>query len=183
MLSRQTQDDQINRMVTYTSTLGAALQQMIVNGEDPSTLYSSLSLKKPGDAGFETAPNNFKIYHPLGGGITYQSASAPDANAVATNYSINAGAIITGVGATDAAIGDIVFTANVSNATYCARINQVLLNSSTVPTMDGATFTNLFGGTTVTITGGNCASCVNTARLCVSNGTNAWGFYSALFPG
>lgn len=188
VLSRQTEDDQINRMITYTSTLTAALQQMVVNGEDPTAIYSNLSLLKPGDVNFETGPSptyhRFEIFHPLGGGVTYQSASSPDPNAVATNYQINTGAIITGVGATDATIGDIVFTANVSSATYCSRINQILSNSATVPVMDSATFTSLFGAATVTINAGNCVSCVNVPRLCVSNtGATAWGFYSALLPG
>jgi hypothetical protein len=185
VLSRQTQDDQINRMITYAGTLSAALQQMTINGEDPFALYSTLSLLKPGDAGFETAPNNLKIFHPLGGGITYQSASSPDPNAVAAGYNINASSVITGVGDTtnNPGKGDVIFTANIASASYCARINQILTNSSTVPVMDSATFTSLFGGATVTVTAGNCASCVNAARLCVSNtGATAWGFYSALFP-
>ncbi len=183
VIPRQTQDDQINRMLTYASALGSALQQMVVSGENPLTLYSSLSLLKPGDAGFETSPNNLKIYHPLGGGITYQSASSPDTNAIATNFNINAGSIITGVGATNT-IGDIVFVATVSSAAYCARINQILYNSAAVPTMNSATFTSLFtNNTTVTVNGGNCASCVNMKQYCVTNGSGAWGFYAALLPG
>ncbi len=183
ILPQQTIDDQINRTITYASALGGAVQQMAVNGENPATLYSSLSLLKPGDANFETAPNNFKIYHPLGGGITYITASSPDPNAVATSFSINPGAIITGVGATDAVIGDIVFTAKISAANYCAETNKILNGSTTVPTMDSATFTSLFGGTTVTVTSGLCAACVNKARLCVTDGSSHWGFYAALFPG
>src|SRR5689334_13018832 len=63
-LSRQVRDDQISRMLVQVGALGSALHQMVADGEDPATLYSNLSLLKPGDAGFETAPNNFKIYHP-----------------------------------------------------------------------------------------------------------------------
>lgn len=184
IIPSQTRDDQINRTISYASTLALAIQQMTITGADPATLYTDLSVLKPGDAGFETGSNAFKIYHPLGGGITPLSASAPDATAVATNFSINKTAIITGVGATDVTTGDVVFTANISAASYCARMNQIITGSTTVPAMDTAAFNKLFTATTVTIDAAACASCVNKARLCVSNsGATAWGFYSALFPG
>lgn len=184
ILPQQTRDDQINRTVTYASTLAMALHQMVMNGEDPASLYTDLSVLKPGDASFETGSNAMKIYHPLGGGITPLDASSPEANAVATGYGINKGAIIAGVGATDATVGDVVFIAKVANASYCARFNQILTGSSTVPAMDTTAFNSLFGGATVTINAAACASCVNQARMCVSNtGATDWGFYSALFPG
>jgi hypothetical protein len=185
ILPHQTRDDQINRMLTHASTLATALQKMMINGEDAATLYTNLSLLKQGDAGFETSPNNLKIYHPLGGGVEYLSASAPDAEAVATDYKILPGAIVTGVGATDAVVGDILFAATIASEDYCERINQVLTGSATVPAMDSDVFTDLFtDGTAVTLDGTNCASCVNAARLCVTNGaSDEWGFYAALFPG
>lgn len=182
--SKEIRDSQIQGMLDYASALQVALQQMVANGEAPEDLYTDLSLLKPGDATFEDSPTMLKIYHPLGGGITPLDASASDSNAIATDYDINAGSIITGVGATDATIGDIVFTAHISSESYCARINSLLLSSSTVPVLATATFNQLFGGTTTTVNAGNCASCVNKARLCVSNTANtAWGFYEALFPG
>lgn len=184
-LSRQTMDDEISRMLAQTSALGGALGQMIVNGEDAATLYSTLSLLKPGDAGFETAPHNLKIYHPLGGGINYMSGSTSSAAAVATGFNINSGSIVTGVGATDAVTGDILFTAKISSASYCQRINTIVTGSAAVPTLVTANFNTLFtAGTAVTI-GANCApTCANIARQCVSNvEATAWGFYSALLPG
>ena len=185
ILSTQTRDDEISRMQTQAAALGAAIQQMIVNGENPATLYSNLSTLKPGDAGFETSPHNFKIYHPLGGGVDYMSGSTSASSAVATEFGINKSSIITGVGATDAAVGDILFTAKISTAAYCGRINEINTGSATVPVMATATFNALFtAGTTVTLAAGNCASCVRAARLCVSNtGATAWGYYAALLPG
>lgn len=184
-LDRQTQDDEISRMLTQAATLGGAIHQMIVNGEDAATLYTDLSTLKPGDGGFETPPNNLKIYHPLGGGIMYMTASSTRATPVATNFSLNKGSIITGVGATDAAIGDIVFVATISAASYCQRINELTTGSTTVPVMDSAAFDDLFtDDVTVTIDGVNCASCVNVPRLCVSNtGATSWGYYATLLPG
>ncbi len=188
-LSNQIRDDQISRMLSQVGVLDGALHQMVVNGEDAAALYTNLSQLKPGDAGFETAPNNFKIYHPLGGGISYMSSSTTDATAaVATNFNINAASIITGVGATDAVTGDLVFTAKISSASYCQRINQTINGPAGVPpVMATATFDPLFNNpptTTVTVSNANCASCVNMPRLCVSNGgATAWGFYASLFPG
>ena len=184
-VTRQTQDDQISRTLTQASTLGSAVHQMLVNGEDPATLYTNLSQLKPGDTGFETAPNNFKIYHPLGGGVSYMAASSPQASAIATAFNINAASIIKGVGPTDVTVGDIVFTAKIASASACQRINKILNGSTTVPVLTTSTFDALFtAGTTVTVDSSNCASCVNVPRLCVSNtAANAWGFYSVLLPG
>jgi len=182
-LSRQTMDNEISRMLTQTSALGGALNQMIMNGEDAATLYSTLSLLKPGDAGFETSPHNLKIYHPLGGGIAYMAGSAT--GAAATGFNIDSGAIVTGVGATNAVIGDLLFTARISSAAYCQRINTVVTGASAVPTLVTANFNTLFtAGTAVTL-GANCTpTCANIPRQCVSNvETTAWGFYSALLPG
>ena len=193
VLPRQSQDDQINRMLTYASVLGGALQQMVINGEDQNTLYSSLSLLQPGQAGFETSPNNLKLFHPLGGGITYMSATSPDPTAVGTGFNINPNAIITGVGcssgtgcivSTVPATGHIVFGALISTAGYCQRINQIITSSTTVPVMTSGDFTTLFTTSTAVTIGGDCTpSCANTPRLCVSNtGATQWGFYSDLFP-
>jgi hypothetical protein len=186
-LSRQVRDDQISRMLVQVGALGSALHQMVADGEDPALLYSNLLLYKPGDANFETPPNTFKIYHPLGGGISYMASSTPDTTApVATSFGINAPSIITGVGATDAGVGDIIFTAIVSSASYCQRINEMISGTTAMPVMADATFTSLFvTPATVTLNAGNCApGCVNVAQRCVVNTSgNAWGFYAALFPG
>jgi hypothetical protein len=198
-LSKQTSDNQINQMIIYASALGGALQQMATNGENTAALYNNLSLLQPGQAGFETAPSNLKLYHPLGGGITYQAQSAPT-NAVATGYNINPNAIITGVGCSSGtgcivttvpATGHIVFGATISSVSYCEQINNILNGTSLTtvpPVMTTADFNLLFPATppsTTTVTiGADCTpSCANIPRLCVSNtGATAWGFYADLFP-
>ncbi|MBU6475878.1 MAG: hypothetical protein KGL10_05930 [Alphaproteobacteria bacterium] len=184
VVSRQTEDDQINRMITHVATLGQAIGEMAISGAaQPDTLYSTLDLSKPGDATFESGNHALEIYYPTGGGVAYQSASSNSGTPVASGYAIDRGAIIVGVGPTDSGTGDIVFTANVQNATYCARINQIVNGSSAVPTMNAATFTSLFtNGTTVTVDATACASCVNIKQMCVTNGSGAYGFYSALYP-
>ena len=184
-LTRQTIDDGISRVMTQAATLSSALQQLAMNGEDPATLYSTLSVLRPGEAGFETAPSNLKIYHPLGGGVQYMSGSSSGTQTVATDFGINRGSIVTGVGATDAVVGDILFTAKISSAAFCGRINQILNGSTTVPELVTADFDTLFtAGTATTITAANCAACVGAVQLCVSNtGATAWGYYSVLWPG
>lgn len=184
-ITRQTIDDGVSRLLTQAATLEGAVQQLVMNGEDASALYSTLSVLKPGDAGFATSPHNLKIYHPLGGGITYMPGSVSGSETVATDAGINRSSIVTGVGATDAVIGDILFTAKVSTAAYCGRINQILTGSATVPVLATFDFDALFtAGTPVTITAINCANCVNIPKLCVSNTTaDAWGFYASLLPG
>ena len=184
VIVRQTRDDEISRMMAQVGALGGAVHQMLVNGADPATLYSNISTLKAGDAGYNTAPHTYKIYHPLGGGIAHMDASSPTATPMATDFKINPETIITGIGPTDVTIGDIVFTAKVSTAAFCARINELSLNSATIPVMTTSTFDDMFDGTTVTIDGSNCADCVEKPRLCVSNSAGTeWGYYAALLPG
>jgi Tfp pilus assembly protein PilX len=206
VLPRQTSANEINQLITYTSALGGALQQMVTNGENPNTLYCSnscscsssscsggssccgVSLLQPGQAGFETAPSNLKIYHPLGGGITYMSQSSPATTAVAKGYNINPNAIITGVGCSSGTgcPGHIVFGATISSVSYCEQINNILTGTSltTVPPVMNGDFTTLFTTTTAVTVGTDCTpSCANIPRQCVSNaGATSWGFYADLFP-
>ena len=185
-MDRQVIDSEISRMKTQSAALSSALNQMVINGESAETLYSTVSTLKPGDAGYETSPHSLKIYHPLGGGISYMAASSNNISAAyAKNFSINAASIVSGVGKTDVTTGDILFTAIISSAEACQRINETLTGSKTVPVMTTAIFDALFtAGTTVTIDGTNCPSCLKIARICVSNsGATAWGYYESLMPG
>ena len=182
-LLRQAQDDEISRMLTQAATLSSGLQQMVMNGEDAAALYLNLSILKPGDAGFETSPHYLKIYHPFGGGIKYMSSSSGSNSTVATDFKISPASIITGVGATDT-LGDILFTSKISSEALCQKINKILTGSTAVPPiLVTADFDLLFAGTAITITAGNCASCVNIPRLCVSNtAATEWGYYASLLP-
>lgn len=185
VIERQTMDDQISRMITHVSVLGTALLQMVVAGENQSTLYDDLSLVKPGDAGFDTPPHNLKIYHPYGGGVQYMEASIPNtADAAATDFQINTDSIIIGVGETDAVVGDILFTATIASLEFCQAVNRKLTGSGDVPTMLLPNFNALFvTHTTTTVNNGACADCVNTPALCVTDGSGHWGFYASLMPG
>ena len=182
-LSRQAQDDEISRMLTQAAVLSGAIRQMVINGEDAAALYLNLSILKPGDAGFETSPHYLKIYHPFGGGIKYMSSSSGNSSTVATDFNISKASIITGVGATDT-LGDILFSAKISSEALCQKINKILTESTAVPPiLATADFDLLFAGTAVTIAAGNCASCVNIPRLCVSNtAATEWGYYASLLP-
>lgn len=184
-LDREKNNDEISRLINYTSILGMALNQMVINGQEPTTLYSTLSALKIGDAGYDTAPHDTKIFHPMGGGVSYSSASSMSASAIATGYKINKGSIITGVGETDAVVGDVVFVAKISALEHCQTLNTLLTGAATVPVLATATFDALFtAGTTVTVDGTNCADCVNNAKFCVTNtGGTEWGYYAALLPG
>lgn len=185
-----TADEQISRMMTYSGTLAGAISQMIASGARAESIYSTLSVLNPQQAGYETPPHNMKLYHPMGGGMNYvtSTGNSTSSDTVATTFRINPASIVTGVGPTDAVIGDVLFTAVVTSLKACKRINYLLTGQTTAaatPTLATATFTSLFTtGSTVTITAANCPNCVNRAQACVSNTANtAWGFYSTLLPG
>jgi hypothetical protein len=180
-------DEQIARMMTYSGTLGSAVSQMIAGGLRAETVYSTLSLQAPGQAGYETAPHNLKLYHPMGGGMNYMTATGAttSSNTVATTFRVNPASIVTGVGSTDITVGDVLFTAVITSRKACQRINFLLTGASSMPVLATASYTSLFvTGSTVTISAANCPNCVNRGAACVSNTADtAWGFYSTLLPG
>lgn len=184
-LDREKRTDEIAKLINYASMLGMALNQMVINGQEPTTLYTTLSTLKVGDAGYTTAPHDTKIFHPMGGGLSYSSASSMSASAIATGYKINKGSIVTGVGETDVTVGDILFVAKIATVEDCQTINTLITGAATIPVMATVTFDALFtAGTTVTIDAANCADCVNQSKICVQNtGGTAWGYYTALLPG
>ena len=185
IITRQTSDSEINRLIDQATTLQMAVNQMLMNGEDPKTLYSSLSALPPSAAGFETAPHALKIYHPMGGGVKYMAGTSDAADAVATGFNIIPNAIVLGVGPTDAVIGDILFTAKISSADACGKINLKLSGAAAIPVMVNADFNTLFNAEAAIIVNNlNCANCVNITKTCVSNTTgDEWGFYLSLLPG
>ncbi len=181
-------DEQIGRMLTYAGTLANTISQLVIAGARTETLYTLLNVSAPNSGVAYTAgAHNLKLFHPMGGGMNYitETGNPASSSTVATDYKINKTSIITGVGATDVVVGDVVFTAKVTSLKACQRINFLLKGVATVPVLATASFDNLFtNGLTVTVAAGNCASCVNVAQQCVSNtAADAFGYYSVLLPG
>lgn len=185
-LDRQTSDAQISVLLNHASTLGVAVMNLTIQGVEPTSVYQVLSTVKPGDVGFDAEPHQYKIYHPLGGGVGYASSTSnTTSEAMATNFNINKESIIMGVGRSDAIVGDVLFTAKIVSSDYCKTINKKISGTTALPEMDNDTFDSLFNNNeTVTIDSSNCTNCVNVSGICVRNSSDSqWGFYSALFPG
>ncbi len=186
VIERQTMSDEISRTMAQVSLLSSSLLQMVINGENEATLYSDLITLKPGDVGFEVSPHHLKIYHPYGGGVKHMEASLVNtADAAFNNFNINAESIIEGVGATDAVVGDVLFTAIVTSKEYCELTNRQITGSSTIPSLAFTEFDTMFvTGTTTIVNNVACPNCINVPIICVDNtaGT-AWGFYASLLPG
>lgn len=190
IIPRATMDTEISTLLGQSAALQGAIEQMIANGADPKTLYSDLSLWKPGEV-TDGSPNMYRIYSPLGGGIKYLAASSDSLTPVADSFNIARSSIVEDVGPTDAGggpggsdISDIMFVARVTSASYCARINEILTGSTVVPLVDDAE--DFIGTVAVTIgdSYGNCVGCIGKARLCIRDAGNTfWGFYSVLLPG
>lgn len=179
-------DEQVSKLLNYSAAVGSTLHQMVIAGAAAETLYTTLSVIPPSDVGFPTAPHRMKIYHPMGGGLSYMTSTGPasSADTAATDFKINKASIVDDVGETDAVIGDILFTAIITSQAACQRINKRLSGSTAIPVLATASFNDLFtAGNTVTISAANCAACVGVAQTCVNDGGAQWGFYSALFPG
>lgn len=192
-MDRVEMDEQISRMMSQAATLMGAVQQMVVNGFDPSVLATALDPMKPDDTDWDTPPHLstsvpvFKVYHPYGGGVKYMEATGPVSagSTVAKDFEISPGSSVEGVGPTDTG-GDILFTARITSAAACTRVNEKLRGTgASMPTITvTADFDDLLAGTDTALTAsGNCAACEGLPAACVMRGGGGqWLFYKALSP-
>ena len=191
-------EQQIDTLLGQSALLAGAVQQMLESTGQPGAgisipqnVAASITDIEPTDSNFNTAPHEFKVYHPYGGGVQFMAGTDP-VNPVANNIHIRGEAVVTGVGLTDTD-GDILFTAVVTSQDACQRINDRLHGTTAIPNA-GADTDTVFG---VLFTGGSasgngsdltdgvsCTSgCNNIARGCVSNSAaTAFGYYQVLLP-
>lgn len=182
-------DDQIGRLLSQASATSGALQQMILAGANPETLYSTLDLVKPDEAAFNTSPHSQKLYHPYGGGMTYVGSTGPtdDASTIAEDIFISPGSIVENVGPTNTTVGDILFIAAISSREACERINKKVIGSTAVPVVGNSVFNALFiDSDPVVFNSAACPTndCFGVTQLCFEDEDAArWGFYQVLLPG
>lgn len=179
------------RINVYASQIIATANGM-KQGVD-QTVYSGSAINDlnfclPGEVCFTSAPLTNNVFHPDGGGMLRPRLHAEAINEVDNNP--DPGWYMgrfNNVAWTDSAAQDVIVTAHQIREDVCARINELLTGSSTIPALtvdinkvliDATRHTNT---PNVDLTAANCAACEGKSALCVVNAAGTiWSYYSVI---
>ena len=166
----------VSRLLTHSGVIRATVHRMIGDG----ITVAALSSDEPvADAvTFETAPHEHKIYHILGGGVTFINDIGG-----ASDIEINKDVVITGVGAS--ATAEVVLTTPVDNLSTCQEINMMLHGNTTIPEISDAAYTDLIGENAVTLSDATTCNaaggCDEVPFQCIVNNSGAYAYYHVLY--
>lgn len=172
------------KMVSYAASLKNTIDQMLMTG----TLPANLIFLNPRETGFDTPPHINKIFHPDGGGISYEAPTQPPFQGV--EDLTNAGGWYIGrfnnVEWTQSAANDIIITAHRIERSVCEYINRQITGTTDIPALTGETESYLvddsYHGTgNLDLTEIVCADCEGYPALCVSNnGATSFSYYNII---
>ncbi len=175
------------QLISYAVQAKSVADQMIFTG--PTSAIDDMDFTLPTAAGFNTAPNINKIYHPEGGGLN--PAKLPPKAIDETTTDPSAGwyiGRIDNVEWTDTASDDVLLVAYQIDKAVCEKINEKVTGSTAIPaTVGGITLRDLLvddalhAGTNQEFNTADCAGCNDYFSLCISNtGGTRWAFYSII---
>lgn len=172
------------KMVAYAASIKNVVDQMLMTG----TLPANLIFLNPKEGGYDTAPHINKIFHPDGGGLTYEAATTPPFQGI--EDLTNAGGWYVGrfsnVEWTPNTANDIIITAHRIDRSVCEYINRQITGTTDIPALTGETEAYLvddsYHGTgTADLTETVCADCEGYPALCVSNnGGTSFSYYNII---
>ncbi|MCK6417661.1 MAG: hypothetical protein L6Q57_01830 [Alphaproteobacteria bacterium] len=191
-LSQERADLYATQILNYAAQAKGAVDRMIWGG---STI-AGLEFLLPGEAGYDEAANSdniHKVFHPEGGGLNpgmlnadyvAQEDAAPPPGWYMGRFN--------NIDWTNTSATDIILTAYQINAAVCAKINEKLTGSATIPTLNGNikdvlidenVSTNSGSNADFTTSGGGatCTSCAGKGSLCVKDGAlDTYAFYAVM---
>lgn len=182
-----------NQLIAYAAQAKLVIDQMIFSGADIDDLDFTL----PTEAGFNTAPNIYKVYHPEGGGLTPGTIPAEiqttTATAPVSGWYLGAA---TNIDWTKTAGTDVILVAHKISQQVCEKINLKITDSTNIPSLTVAAgeirasfidkkYWNPAGTNTdlTTDPAGTpfCGNCYKVASLCIQdNGGTTRSFYAVL---
>jgi hypothetical protein len=173
-------------VVSYASAVKNTVDQMVITGSVPA----SLIFARPQDgASFDNPPHVNKVYHPGGGGLSFEPA---DRNLFSGTDTTPVGGWYLGrfnnIAWTPTSAHDIVLTAHDIGRMTCERINKKITGNTTIPALSGTGdpptyyIAQVQGGiTNATLTATECAACNGFLALCVSNSAGTqWTYYNII---
>jgi len=184
-------DEQIefyaSELLEYSAAAKSVIDQMLITG---STI-NDLDFIDPSSAGFDTPPHIHKVFHPSGGGLTYQ----PDLNdkiKSEVNTQPPAGVYIghfNNVEWSTSTANDVMLTMYQIKEEICNKINQKLHNLTTMPAiwhfpeqevLVSGSVTNHVSGSNVDLSLASCPDCEGHIQLCVQGQLGFYSFYTIL---
>lgn len=156
-----------DQIIAFASQAKTVIDQMMFTG----TTIDTLDFTLPSQAGFETAPNVHKVFHPAGGGLSMANIPAEIQNEVSANppagWYIGA---FNNVEWTKGTGTDVILTAYQISKGVCESLNKKITGNTAIPAISGTLKDFLIetaGNTDFEIS--DCAACEGYASLCVSN--------------
>lgn len=171
-----------NELLEYSAAAKSVVDQMLITG---STI-DDLNFVNPTSAGFDTPPHIHKVFHPEGGGLTYQYTFSENIfGDVPSNLNYYNGWFINTLGNvewTPSTQTDIILSALRIRRDVCEKINEKITGSQTTPALNTnnySIFQENFYTTDLTTT--SCSGCDGYVTLCVENSAGTyWSLYTIL---
>ncbi|MCC7305850.1 MAG: hypothetical protein IT558_06280 [Alphaproteobacteria bacterium] len=177
------------QLIAYAAQAKSSVDQMLFS----NAKIDELDFKLPGQAGFNTAPNTNKVYHPDGGGL---NPGKLPAEAVKQNIGDPVAGWYMGrfnnVEWTKSSGTDVILVAFQIHKKICENINKKITGSTAIPKMsdtirevliDDAIYVGATNTDFLTDPAGTpaCADCHNRASLCVEDSNSqTYAFYTVI---
>ena len=181
-LSAEKAELETTKIIAHAATVKGAVDNMLMSG----TNINNLNLSSPFRPEFLVGKDIDKLYHPSGGGLSYQ---AMDMNYTDPALIIWPGWYIgrfSNVEWTPTTANDIILADYGINKSVCENINKKITGSTTIPviTRDLRTLFmpyELTAQTTVNFMKADCPTCDGYSSLCVSDsGGTAFLYYNII---
>jgi hypothetical protein len=174
-LTDQRADIIANKMINHATAMRFTVQQMLQNG---STI-DDLDFIMPHETGFDTPPHQHKVFHPGGGGMTPMVPKADYFDGV-NSRGWRASSGNTNIEWSETTDNDRLYSFLDLHPAICAKINEKLLGSSTIP-VSNFNYTNVLDSSgSADFTTSNCADCEGIPSLCIVNGNPTYAFYNTI---
>lgn len=180
-LSYETKEVLTTKVIAYTGSAKNVIDQMVMSGTNSANLVFS----HPNSPSFDNAPYADKVFHPQGGGLSYQIADTsifPATTVPASGWYINGE---TNIEWTPSSENDVMLVAYGISQSICENLNKKIKDDTTIPALTG-TFKNILlssedggGGDVLDTT--SCAACDGYPALCVSDaGATIFAYYNII---
>lgn len=161
---------QTTKTLAFTMAVKNALENMVLSGTD----VDSLDFAKPDDASFDTPPYYNKVYHPEGGGLSYNEYNPSFAGMTSGSQHGWYLGKFNNVEWTPTTAQDVILTAYLLSPEVCSNINKRLTGDPAIPETNFATWVYTIDGSitsdvNVDLTETECPDCEGKPSLCVTN--------------
>ncbi len=162
-------------LITYAASARQAVELLLASGSE----IDDLDFINPTDAAFNTGSHADKIFHPLGGGLSYTPTLNPNiqndaSTAWVTNNNIN-------VDWTPSTSNDGILTAYLIARPVCEALNRKITGSDVIPVTLSPHSDYFLPTSTKNLTIAECPGCEGYSSLCIANNTNDnYSFYDII---